>query len=67
VDLSDPNFFQWSGDLYAADANDPHATPRLISLQANLRYLPSEDRRRVIFQSKGEADGPGLYVASARR
>jgi hypothetical protein len=32
--------------------------------QANLFYLPTGDRRRLVFASQLEANGPGLYLAS---
>ncbi len=38
----------------------------LAATQANLFYLPSPDRREVVFASATAPDGPGLYLASAR-
>jgi len=38
--------------------------PKLVSAQASLFYLPSDDRRRLIFTSKTEPEGHGLYVAT---
>jgi hypothetical protein len=60
-------FFLWTGDLFVADAAHPHREPRQIATQASLLYFPSHDRRNVVFSSTSEADGPGVYLASARR
>lgn len=60
------SFLLSTGDLFVADANHPHATPRAISAQASLIYLPSHDRKKVVFQSATESAGPGLYLANAR-
>lgn len=60
-------FFNASvANLMVADAADPSVPPRLVSIDADLFYLPSGDRERLVFTSQVESDGPGLYVASAR-
>lgn len=60
-------FFNAStADLMVADAADPLVPPRLVSAGADLFYLPSGDRERLVFTSQKESAGPGLYVASAR-
>ncbi|MEJ7599561.1 MAG: hypothetical protein WKG01_16765 [Kofleriaceae bacterium] len=60
------SFYLSTGDLFVADAGCPGAAPRAISLQANLFYLPSHDRKKVVFPSATEPAGPGLYLANAR-
>ncbi|HEY5936407.1 MAG TPA: hypothetical protein VIU61_17270 [Kofleriaceae bacterium] len=59
-------FLLSTGDLYAIDANHPHATPREISAQASLGYLPSHDRKKVVFPTATQPAGSGLYLAGAR-
>ncbi len=59
-------FLLSTGDLFVVDVSAPNATPTLISRQAGLFYFPSADRRRVVFTSKTEPEGPGLYVANVR-
>ncbi|MEO8704504.1 MAG: hypothetical protein ABI867_30905 [Kofleriaceae bacterium] len=59
-------FFQSTGDLFVADAACPSAEPRLIATQANLFYLASHDRRKLVFPSASEPGGPGLYLAGTR-
>lgn len=58
--------FLWTGDLFVADADHPDAAPRLVSEQASLLYLPSHDRKKLVFPSATESAGPGLYLANAR-
>ena len=63
------DFTQFSAstaDLVVADAADPSVPPRVVSEQANLFYFPAHDRRGLAFTSEIEAEGPGLYSASAR-
>ncbi|HLL25797.1 MAG TPA: hypothetical protein VK427_26850, partial [Kofleriaceae bacterium] len=59
------SFFLSTGDLFVVDADHPNGT-RLVSAQASLLYLPSHDRKRLVFPSATEPSGPGLYLASAR-
>lgn len=66
VDFSSTKgYYLSTGDLYVADA-DRAGAPRLVSLQAHLAYLPSHDRRQLVFPSATEPAGPGLYLANAR-
>ncbi len=58
------SFLLSTGDLLVTDVGHPERAPRLVSAQANLFYLPTGDRRRLVFASQLEADGPGLYLAS---
>lgn len=60
-------FLLSTGDLLVADVDRPGDEPRLVSSQANLFYLPTGDRRELVFASQLEAAGPGLYLASGRR
>jgi hypothetical protein len=59
-------FLLSTGDLLAVDVSSAGEAPRLISTQAGLFYLPTVDRRRVVFTSKTEPEGHGLYVANVR-
>ena len=52
--------------MFVIDADHPHATPRAISTQAGLSYLPSDDRKQVVFPSATESAGQGLYLGGAR-
>lgn len=58
------SFLLSTGDLLVADVDHPARAPRLVAAQANLFYLPTGDRRRLVFASQLEANGPGLYLAS---
>jgi hypothetical protein len=58
------SFLLSTGDLHVADVDRPERAPRLVATQANLFYLPTGDRRRLVFASQLEANGPGLYLAS---
>jgi hypothetical protein len=60
------SFLLSTGDLFVVDADHPHATPRPVSSQASLFYLPSHDRKQLVFPSATERGGPGLYLASSR-
>lgn len=58
-------FYRSTGDLYVTDADC--TDPRLVATQANLFYLPSHDRSKVVFPSASEPAGPGLYLAGVSR
>lgn len=59
-------FLLSTADLFVADAGNPCVPPRLVSAQANLFYLPSDDRRTLVFASEHEPAGAGLYQADSR-
>jgi len=52
--------------LVVADPDQPDREPHVISEHVGGVYLPTGDRRRLVFTSHRESDGPGLYLAAAR-
>jgi hypothetical protein len=58
-------FFASTADLVVADPGG-HDAPHVVSAAADLFYFPTGDRRRLVYTSQHESNGPGLYLATAR-
>jgi hypothetical protein len=58
------SFLLSTGDLHVADVDHPERAPRLVAPRPTCSTLPTGDRRRLVFASQLEANGPGLYLAS---
>jgi hypothetical protein len=63
---ADLSFNNFTADLTVADADDPSAAPRVISKQVTLQYQRTADREHLIFWSRSEPAGPGIYIARAQ-